>query len=100
MNEPDYIRFIADHGIKTEEDAANYIKNKTLARFAAHGVGLWILDLKPSLTPVGVCGLVVRPKCTVSDARTVYCPRNAARVRPLWAVCAWVQAFSDESKCK
>jgi RimJ/RimL family protein N-acetyltransferase len=67
MNEPDYIRFIADHDIQTEEDAANYIKTKTLARFAAHGVGLWIVDLKPSLIPVGVCGLVVRKELKYPD---------------------------------
>ncbi|MHA7775617.1 GNAT family N-acetyltransferase [Roseibium sp. M-1] len=67
MNEPDYIRFIADHGIRTEDDAVNYIKNKSLARFAAHGVGLWVVEPKQAPEPIGVCGLVVRKELKHPD---------------------------------
>lgn len=67
MNEPDYIRFIADHGIRTEDDALNYIKNKSLARFAAHGVGLWVVEPKHLPGPIGVCGLVVRNELKYPD---------------------------------
>ena len=67
MNEPDYIRFIADHGIRTEDDALNYIKNKSLARFAAHGVGLWVVEPKHAPAAIGVCGLVVRNELKYPD---------------------------------
>lgn len=67
MNEPDYHRFIADHGIGSHEDAALYIKNKSLARFAAHGVGLWLVEFKETNQPVGVCGLVVRKELEYPD---------------------------------
>ncbi|MCV0425655.1 MAG: GNAT family N-acetyltransferase, partial [Roseibium sp.] len=67
MNEPDYHRFIADHGLASEDDAATYIKTKTLARFAAHGVGLWLVELKETRQPVGVCGLVVRKELKYPD---------------------------------
>ncbi|MEP2703619.1 MAG: GNAT family N-acetyltransferase [Roseibium sp.] len=60
MNEPDYIRFIADHGIRCEEDALGYIEAKSLARFEKHGVGLWVVETRATGTPIGVCGLVVR----------------------------------------
>ncbi|MEP3045293.1 MAG: GNAT family N-acetyltransferase [Roseibium sp.] len=60
MNEPDYIRFITDHGIRSEADALSYIEAKSLARFEKHGVGLWVFEITESTTPVGVCGLVVR----------------------------------------
>lgn len=67
MSEPDYVRFIADHGIRTEADAAAYIKAKTLARFAKQGVGLWLVELKDAGTPVGVCGLVIRKELSYPD---------------------------------
>lgn len=60
MNEPDYLHFIADHGLRTEEDVIGYIENKTLARFSKFGVGLWLVEEKDSGSPVGVCGIVVR----------------------------------------
>ena len=67
MNEPDYIRFIADHGIRTQEDAIQYIKAKSLARFAAHGVGLWLMELRETGQRIGVCGLVVRKELKYPD---------------------------------
>lgn len=67
MTEPDYIRFIADYGIESTEDAVSYIKSKSLARFAAQGVGLWLVELKETREPIGVCGLVVRKELKFPD---------------------------------
>ena len=67
MNEPDYHRFIADHGLRTVEDAAIYIRTKTLARFAKSGVGLWLVEARSSGEPIGVCGLVIRPELDHPD---------------------------------
>lgn len=67
MNEPDYIRFISDAGIRTTDQAVQYIKGKSLARFAAHGVGLWLVELKETGEPIGVCGLVVRNELKYPD---------------------------------
>ncbi len=67
MNEPDYHRFIADHGIGTDEDAAAYIRTRSLAGFEAHGFGLWLLELTETGQPVGICGLVVREELKIPD---------------------------------
>jgi len=67
MNEPDYIRYIADHGIETEDDALQYIKTKTLKRFTVNKVGLWLVELKDPVKPIGVCGLVVRHELKYPD---------------------------------
>lgn len=67
MSEPDYKRFIHDYGIDSPEDAATYIKSKSLARFAAQGVGLWLVELKETGEPIGVCGLVVRKELKYPD---------------------------------
>jgi len=60
MNEPDYHRFIADRGVRSSKDAAAFIETKTLAHFAEHKVGLWLVELKETGAPIGACGLVVR----------------------------------------
>ena len=67
MNEPDYIRFISDQGIRTDEDAISYIEDKSLSRFAKYGVGLWVVETRDTKTPIGVCGLVVRDELDCPD---------------------------------
>ncbi|MEM8700853.1 MAG: GNAT family N-acetyltransferase [Pseudomonadota bacterium] len=67
MNEPDYHRFIADRGIRSIEDAAVFIKTKTLAHFAEHRVGLWLVELKATGAPIGACGLVIRDDLDCPD---------------------------------
>ncbi len=67
MNEPDYIRFIRDHGIRTDAAAAEHIRTKTLPRFAEQGFGLWLVELKETGEPVGTCGLVMREELEYPD---------------------------------
>lgn len=59
MNDPDWIRFIGDRGIKTLEDAANYVKERLQASYEKHGFGLYLTQLKDG-TPIGICGLIQR----------------------------------------
>lgn len=63
----DYIRFISDAGLKTKEDAQAYIRDKVLKRFEDFGAGLWIIELKETSVPVGICGLVVREELPCPD---------------------------------
>lgn len=67
MKDPDYIRFIADNGITSEEEARAYIQDKPLARFAQFNVGLWVVEVKETGQPAGVCGLVVREELEYPD---------------------------------
>lgn len=67
MNEPDYHRFIADRGIRSDADAVTFIETKTLAHFTEHKVGLWLVELKETGAPIGACGLVVRDDLDAPD---------------------------------
>lgn len=60
LNEPGFIANIADKGVRTEEQARDYLRTGPLASYATHGFGLWWLGL-PDGTPVGLCGLLRRP---------------------------------------
>ena len=60
MNEPEFIEFVADRGLRTEADAALYLAEKILPSYEKFGFGLWRVDLKDSGTPIGICGLLKR----------------------------------------
>ena len=60
MNEPEFIEFVADRGLRTEMDAALYLAEKILPSYERFGFGLWRVDLKESETAIGICGLLKR----------------------------------------
>ncbi len=60
LNDPAFIRFVADRGLRTEADAANYIAEKMLPSFEKFGFGFYVAGLKETGMPVGMCGLIKR----------------------------------------
>jgi RimJ/RimL family protein N-acetyltransferase len=60
LNEPSWLRFIGDKGVRTIEDARAYIANGPVAMYASHGFGLYLTELKQSGQPIGICGLIKR----------------------------------------
>ena len=62
MNDESYLRFIGDRGIKTVDDARNYLLNGPIKSYQQFGFGLFLVKLKESDIPVGTCGLIKRPE--------------------------------------
>lgn len=60
VNEPSWIRFIGDKGIRTREDAVRYIENGLVAMYERTGFGLYGVESKASGTLLGICGLIKR----------------------------------------
>ncbi|MCL6265373.1 GNAT family N-acetyltransferase [Flagellimonas myxillae] len=60
LNSPNWITFIGDRGVKTEKQALGYIKNSLVSSYTKHGFGLYIMVLKESKTPIGLCGFLQR----------------------------------------
>jgi RimJ/RimL family protein N-acetyltransferase len=60
MNEPAFIRNVADRGIRKRADAAAYIAEKILPSYANFGFGFYRVDLKETSSAIGICGLVKR----------------------------------------
>lgn len=60
LNEPGFLRFIGDRGIRTEADAVGYLRHGPIAMYARHGFGLLRLTLRESGEAVGMCGLLQR----------------------------------------
>jgi RimJ/RimL family protein N-acetyltransferase len=60
LNEPGWLKYIGDKGIRTLEDARNYIQNGPRAMYEREGFGLFLTELKEDHTPIGLCGLIKR----------------------------------------
>lgn len=60
LNEPSFIRNIADRGIRTIADARTYIQNVPVASYIQNGFGMFAVELKEIGIPIGMCGLIHR----------------------------------------
>lgn len=60
LNDPSFIKNIGDKGVRTLEDARGYILSGPMASYDKFGFGLWLVELKDSSTPIGMCGLLKR----------------------------------------
>ena len=60
VNEPAWLRFIGDRGVRTLEDAHDFLLKGPIAMYARHGFGSWLVELRNERTPVGICGLIKR----------------------------------------
>ena len=60
LNEPTYIANVADRGVRTLAQAADFIRQKFLPGFEQHGVSYCVVELKAAGEPIGTCGLLKR----------------------------------------
>ena len=60
LTDPDYVRNIADRGVRTLEDAERYIQTGPMASYEQFGFGLYRVELKEPVVPIGTCGLLRR----------------------------------------
>ena len=61
LNEPSWLRFIGDRGVRTLEDARRYILEGPVDMYERLGFGLYATTLKENdSVPIGICGLVKR----------------------------------------
>lgn len=75
LNTPSWIKFIGDRGIKTEEDAKNYILNKFIPGYSTWWFGFRLVRTKNDKTPVGICGLVKRDALEHIDIGFAFLPQ-------------------------
>jgi len=73
LNDPDWLRFIGDRGIRTAAAAGAYILSGPVAMYRRLGFGLWQVALKDA-TPIGVCGLIKRETLDHVDLGFAFLP--------------------------
>jgi len=85
LNDPSFIRFIGDKGVRTVDDACNYILNGPVASYKQFGFGLYATELKETNTPIGICGILKRDTLPHPDIGFAFLPQY------------WNQGYAFES---
>ena len=60
LNEPAFLRYVGDRGVRTVDDASEYIRSRIVPSYAKNGFGFYVAQLKANGESVGICGLVRR----------------------------------------
>jgi [ribosomal protein S5]-alanine N-acetyltransferase len=79
LNDPAFLTNIGDRGVRTPADARDYIRNGPQDSYRAHGFGLWIVELRESGEPVGICGLLKRAVLDDVDIGFAFLPAHRAK---------------------
>lgn len=79
VNDPDWLRFIGDRGVRTLDDARNYLRNGPLAMYERVGFGLYLVERKSDGVPLGMCGLIKREGLDDVDIGFAYLPQYRAQ---------------------
>jgi RimJ/RimL family protein N-acetyltransferase len=85
LNDPSFLRYIGDKGVRTREDAVGYITAGPIASYERHGFGLFLVELKEGRVPIGICGLLKRDWLEDVDVGFAFLPRF------------WSQGYARES---
>jgi [ribosomal protein S5]-alanine N-acetyltransferase len=67
VNERGFLQNIGDKGVRTLDDAREYIRSGAMASYERYGFGLSAVELKPSMDPIGMCGLLQRDSLDAPD---------------------------------
>lgn len=96
VNEPAWLTFIGDKGVRTIGDAVNYILNGPVKSYHTHGFGLWLVQLKQEKIPIGMCGLIKRDLLEHADIGFAYLSAHNGRGYAYEAATATLEYARDK----
>ncbi|MCB1677031.1 MAG: GNAT family N-acetyltransferase [Halioglobus sp.] len=85
LNQPSFRQFIGDRGVRTLEDARNYIQKGPISSYERFGFGLFLVKLTEGDIPAGICGLLKRDTLPDVDIGFAFLPQF------------WSQGYAYES---
>lgn len=75
LNEPSFLRFIGDKGVRDPDGARAYLAKGPIDSYERHGFGLYAVCLRDG-TPIGICGLVKRDGLDDADLGFAFLSRH------------------------
>jgi len=79
LNEPSFIEFIGDKGVRTVEQAETYLQQGPLASYEEHAHGLCMVQDRVTGEPMGMCGLIRRDTLPEVDLGYAFVPEFRGR---------------------
>lgn len=96
LNEPSFLQYIGDRGVRSLDDAREYIANGPMASYEEHGFGLYLTVLKEQGDPIGICGLLKRETLDDVDIGFAFLPRYWSKGYALESALAVMAYGRDE----
>ncbi len=75
LNQPSFLRYIGDRGVRSMDDARRFVLKGPVASYEQFGFGLYLVELKESEVPVGICGLLNRKGLENVDIGFAFLPQ-------------------------
>ncbi len=75
LNEPSFIQNIGDRGVRTLEDALEYLVKGPITSYQRNRFGLSLVVLKESGASIGMCGLIKREALEDVDIGYAFLPK-------------------------
>lgn len=85
VNEPSFLRYIGDRGVRTLDDARRYIADGPMAGYSSYGYGLLRVVRTADGANVGMCGVLKRDTLPEPDIGFAFFPEH------------WSQGYAFES---
>jgi RimJ/RimL family protein N-acetyltransferase len=85
LNEPSFLHYVGDKGVRTLDDARRYIREGPVASYQEHGFGLYLVERRGDGVEVGMCGLLRRDSLDDADLGFALIPE------------AWSQGYACEA---
>jgi RimJ/RimL family protein N-acetyltransferase len=79
VNEPSWLQFIGDKGVRTLDDARRYLRKGPLELYERYGFGPLRVELKSDGTAIGICGLLKRDTLPDADIGFAFFPAHWGR---------------------
>ena len=74
LNTPSFIEYIGDRGVRSIDDARRFIDTRYRQSYRDHGYGLYTVELRENLVPIGMCGFVRRGTLPGPDVGFAFLP--------------------------
>jgi ribosomal-protein-alanine N-acetyltransferase len=75
LNDPSWLQFIGDKGVRSLGAAELYIEQGPRAMYARFGFGLYLVESNQTSEPMGLCGLLKRETLDAIDLGFAFLPR-------------------------
>ena len=79
LNDPAFIRFIGDKGVRTIAEAREHLRTGPIVSYSRHGFGMWAVESVGGGPPMGICGLIQREWLDDVDLGFAFLPRFCSR---------------------
>lgn len=79
LNSPKFLKYIGDRGVRSVDDARDFIESRYQQSYRDHGFGLYTVELKNSAESVGMCGFVRRNTLPAPDIGFAFLPEHEGK---------------------